>query len=157
MVLNAHRIPDLTDDYIDVKYRELTPAIDQILQICEGERSVVVCEKDGCRHNVDLHDVLYIEWVDDRSYVYTADDVYMMGASLTALEASLGQRRFIRISRMCLCNLFKIKSVSTGLNMRLTAEMSNGERVVVSRHYRDSLLHAIHKLAGEIGAKNEFS
>lgn len=150
MKLTTQKNPELDDDYIDIKYRELTPVIEQILHICRGERSLLLCEKEGAAHNIDLHDILYIEWVDDRSFVYTKDEIFTMTPSLTSLEASLTDLHFIRISRTCLCNLFKIKAVSTGLNMRLTAEMVNGERVVVSRHYRDGLLTAIHRLAMEV-------
>ncbi len=150
MKLISQKDPELDDDYVTIKYRELTPAIEQILHICQGERSVLQCEKEGATHNIDLQDILYLEWVDDRSCVYTKDDVFTMAPSLAALENSLAGRHFVRISRACLCNLFKIKAVSTGLNMRLTAEMVNGERVVVSRHYRDGLLAAIHKLAMEV-------
>ena len=150
MTVNTQKDAQLEDDFVDIKYRELNPAINQILRICEGNNSVLMCEKDGATHHIDLHDVLYIEWVDNKSFVYTKDDVYTMSSSLAALEESLGGRQFIRVSKMCLCNLFKIRSVSTGLNMRLTAEMVNSERVVVSRHYRDGLLSAIHKLAREI-------
>ncbi len=148
--LTAQKNPGLDDDYVDIKYRELTPALEQILHICEGERSVLLCQKEGATRNIDLHDILYIEWVDDRSFVYTTDEVCTLSLSLAALETSLINRRFIRISKTCLCNIFKIKSVSTGLNMRLTAEMVNGEQVVVSRHYRNGLLTAIHKLAREV-------
>lgn len=147
MILTAQKIPELEDDFVDVKYRELTPEIDRILRVCEGTRSMILCEKEGAIHNIDLHDIFYIEWVDDKSCVCTKNDVFTMTSSLATLEDSLRKRQFIRVSRTCLCNLFKIKSVSTGFNMRLTAEMINGERVVVSRHYRDGLLCAIHELA----------
>ena len=150
MVLTAQKDPALEDDFVDVKYRELTPTIHQIFRLCEGEQSILLCEKDGAAFNIDLHDVFYIEWVDNKSCVCTKDDVYTISSSLVQLEETLRERQFIRISKMCLCNLYKIKSVSTGLNMRLTAEMTNGEQVVVSRHYRDGLLGAIHKLARRV-------
>lgn len=113
----------------------------------------MLCEKDEQTCQIDLNDVFYIEWVDNKCCVCTKDDVFTLGTSLASIEESLKDRHFIRISKMCLCNLFKIKSVSNGLNMRLTAEMANGERVVVSRHYRDGLLAAIHQLARGIAKK----
>ena len=150
MTLTAQKDTTLQDDFVDVKYRELTPVIHQIFQLCESERAVLLCDKDGTTHHVDLHDVLYIEWIDNKCCVYTKSDVFIIASSLTQLEESLRKRQFIRISKMCLANLFKINSVSNSLNMRLTAEMNNGERVVVSRHYRGELLSAIHTLAREV-------
>jgi DNA-binding LytR/AlgR family response regulator len=58
-------------------------------------------------------------------------------------------RHFIRISKTMLANIYKIKSVSNGLNFRLTAEMLNDEKLIISRHYRGALLTAVHALAKE--------
>jgi len=46
-----------------------------------------------------------------------------------------------------------VKSIeqSNGLNFRMTAEVTNGEKVVVGRRYREDLIEAINKLAKEVG------
>ena len=147
MKLTARKDVTLDDDYIDIKYRELTPAIHQIMQICQDASSVLLCEKDGASHRVDTNDVLYIEWVDSKSCVCTSDDVFTMTASLQQIEDTLNARHFIRVSKMALVNIYKIKSVANGLHYRLTAEMVNGENIVISRHYRGALLDAINELA----------
>jgi len=140
----------LEDDFVDVRYRELTPDIHEIIQICQKNPSILICEKEGTSQTVDVHDVLYIEWVDSRCCVYTADDVYTLSVSLSQLESALKDQHFVRISKMALVNLFKVKSVSNGLNFKLTVKIVNGESVMVSRHYRGELLAAINKLAKEI-------
>ena len=150
MRLTARKDESLDDDYVDVKYRELTPTIHQILQICEDVGSVLLCEKDGATHRVDANDVLYIEWVDSKSFVYTKDEVFTMPTSLNRLEETLKGRYFVRSSRMALINIYKIKSVSNGLNFRLVAEMVNGEKLVINRYYRGALLGAIQELAEEV-------
>jgi DNA-binding LytR/AlgR family response regulator len=107
----------------------------------------LLCEKDESTHQVDVNDILYIEWVDNRSCIYTRDDVYTITSSLTQLEESLNNKHFIRISKMALVNIYKIRSVSNGLNFRLNAEMMNGEKITINRHYRGALLTAIDDLA----------
>lgn len=73
-----------------------------------------------------------------------------MPTSLSRLEEALIQKHFIRISRMALLNIYKVKSISNGLNFRLTAEMVNGEKIVINRSYRSELLEAIQEAAKEI-------
>lgn len=73
-----------------------------------------------------------------------------MPTSLTQLEEALAQKHFIRISRMALLNLYKIKSISNGLNFRITAEMTNGEKIIINRSYRSALLEAIQEMAEEV-------
>ena len=150
MKLTARKDETLDNDYVDVMYRELTPAIQQIFQICEEAGSILLCEKDNAIHRVDVNDILYIEWVDSKSCIYTKDEVYTMSTSLSQIEEVLKEQNFIRTSRMCLVNIYKIKSVSNGLQFRLTVEMVNGEKVVINRSYRSVLLDAINEQAKEI-------
>jgi DNA-binding LytR/AlgR family response regulator len=119
--------------------------------LCEDTGSVLLCEKDGATHRVDVNDVLYIETVDRKSCVYTKDEIFVITTPLSQLEEALTAQHFIRISRAMLINIFKIKSISSRLNYRLTAEMSNGEKVVISRHYRSLLEEAVNELAKELG------
>ena len=150
MKLTAQKDITLDDDYIDIKYREFTPVIHQIFQLCEDTGATLLCEKDDATYRVDISDILYIEAVDRKSYVYTTDNVYTMPTPLTQLEETLAKRHFIRISRMTLVNVYKVKSVSNGLHYRLTAEMMNGEKIIITRHYRSILLDAIQALAKEV-------
>ena len=150
MKLTARKDVNLDNDYVDVRYRELTPEIHQIFQICENAGSVLLCEKDGAEHRVDANDILYVEWVDSRCCVYTKDDVFTMPTALKQLEEVLEGRYFVRISRNVLVNVYKVQSISNGLNSRRTAEMVNGEKIIISRHYRSALSQEIEKLAREI-------
>ena len=150
MKLTTRKDITLDDDYVDVRYRELTPEIHQVFQICENAGSILLCEKDNAEHRVDANDVLYIEWVDSKSCVYTKDEIFFMPTSLKKLEEILENRHFIRISRTTLVNIYKVKSVSNGLNLRRTAELVNGEKIIINRFYRSALSGAIEKLAGEV-------
>jgi len=150
MKLNARKDITLDDDYVDIRYRELTPTIHQIFQLCEDTGSVLLCEKDNATYKVDVNDVLYIETVDRKSCVYTKDEVFIMPTPLSQLEEALASKYFIRISRVTLLNIYKVKSVSNGLEFRLTAEMVNGEKIIINRSYRSVLLTAIRELAEEM-------
>jgi len=101
-------------------------------------------------HKVDINDVMYIEWVDSRCCVYTKEEVFYLSTSLKQLEESLLKKQFVRISKMALLNVYTIKSLANGLHFRMTAEMENGEKIVVGRRYREDLLEAINELAKEV-------
>jgi len=152
MKLTARKDVNLDNDYVDVRYRELTPAIHQIFQLCEDTGSVLLCEKDNATHNVDINDILYIEAVDRKSCVYTKDDVYYMAIPLAQLEGVLTGQHFIRISKMALVNIFKIKSAANSLHFRMIVEMTNGESIIVGRRYRENLIEAISELAKEVSS-----
>jgi DNA-binding LytR/AlgR family response regulator len=102
----------LTDDFVNIRYRELTPVIHQIILLCEDDSAVLLAEKDEGICRIDINDIYYIEWVDRRSCICTADDVFTIDLPLTRLEESLRNRNFIRVSKMCMVNLFRIRSVS---------------------------------------------
>ena len=150
MKLTARKDITLDDDYVDVRYRELTPSIYQIFQLCENTSAVLLCEKDDTTYKVDVNDILYIETVDRKSYVYTNDEVLFSPTPLSQLEEELTGKHFVRISRVMIVNIFKIRTISSRLNYRLTAEMSNGEKVLISRHYRSALEEAVNELAKEL-------
>jgi len=149
MKFTTQKDVNLDNDYVDVRYRELTPQLHQIFQICEDSESILLCEKDSKTYKIDTNDVLYVEWIDNRCCVYTNDDIFFIPTSLKQLEESLTEKHFIRISKMALLNIYKIKSVANGINFRLIAEIMNGEKIVVGRRYRADLLKAIHELAKE--------
>lgn len=146
MILNVKKDPNLDNDYLDLQYRQLTPTISQILLLSKEGVPMLQGEKDGNKHNIDINDVLYIEWVDNRSCICTSNEVYTTPQTLVQLEQQLDSGSFIRISKPVLVNVYKVKWVSSGLNMKLMAELVNGERVVISRRYRDDLLNAIYTL-----------
>ena len=151
MKLTANKNPSLDNDYVDLRYRELTPEIHQIMSLCENSSTFIIGELNKKKVNIDIHDVFYIEWVESKSCICTANEVFTSAVTLSRFEELLVMSHFIRISKSFLVNIFKIRSVSSGINMKLTAELINGENVIVSRHYRDKLLSDIHQLSKGAG------
>ncbi|MBQ5417573.1 MAG: LytTR family transcriptional regulator DNA-binding domain-containing protein, partial [Oscillospiraceae bacterium] len=86
-----------------------------------------------------ITDVLYIESVDNRTFLYTDTDTYETREKLYHLEDILREKHFLRISKSMLLNLMKLRSVRPALNGRFSAILSNGEEVIISRKYVSSL------------------
>lgn len=149
MVFTINKDPSLDDDYLDLQYRELTPQFEQIIDICKEGVHMLLGEQEGKKFNIDINDIMYIEWVDNRSCICTSSEIYTCSRTLLQLEQQLSQKGFVRISKPMLVNVYKVKWVSSGMNMKLSAELANGECVTISRHYRSDLLNAIYNLRKE--------
>ncbi len=84
---------------------------------------------------VNIQDVLYFEAVDNRTFLYTADDAMEIKQRLYELEGMLSDKDFVRISKSQIVNINKIKSLKPELNRTILATMCNGERLSISRRY----------------------
>ena len=51
------------------------------------------------------------------------------------LEDELKEYDFVKVSRACLVNLNELVHIKALANSRLEAELSNGEKIIVSRTY----------------------
>ena len=84
-------------------------------------------------------DVLYFESVDDRTFLYTADNVYEVKRRLYELEEILSDKDFLRTSKSQIININCIKSLMPELNRSVTATLTNGEMLNISRRYTRAL------------------
>lgn len=76
--------------------------------------------------------IYYIESVDKRTYIYTKDECFETKYRLYELEERLGHN-FFRSAKAMIINIRKIRSVKAELNGRMTAELLNGEKVIIAR------------------------
>lgn len=84
---------------------------------------------------VNLLDVFYFEFVDNRVFLYTKDDVMEIKRRLYELEIILSNKDFIRISKSQIININKVKSLRPEINRTILATMCNGEQLFISRKY----------------------
>ena len=92
-------------------------------------------KKDEDFELVNIQDVLYFEAVDNRTFLYTADEAMEIKQRLYELEEMLSDKDFVRISKSQIVNINKIKSLKPELNRTILATMCNGERLSISRRY----------------------
>lgn len=104
----------------------------RLLGRCRGETAILHPE-----------DVLYIESVDRRVFLYTQDQVCETDKKLYELAAQLSGRSFFRASKSAILNLNRVKSLRPELGARLLVTMENGEKIQVSRQYAGAIKHAL--------------
>jgi len=95
----------------------------------------LLCRKDGQQHFVDITQIIYIENVDKRTFLYTATDVYESHFRLIELEEKLAKLDFLRASKNCLFNIKHLHFLRSDLEQRLILTMERDIKIVVSRQY----------------------
>ena len=95
----------------------------------------LLCRKDGQQHFIDLTQIIYIENVDKRTFIYTATDVYESHFRLIELEEKLAKLDFLRASKNCLFNIRHLHSLKSDLEQRLILTMEKDMKIIVSRQY----------------------
>ena len=90
---------------------------------------------DGKTYSLIAVDILYIESVENTSFLYDEKEMYESNLKLYELETSLKHTHFIRISKNMIVNTTYIKSVRALFNGKFEALLTNSEKVIVNRHY----------------------
>ncbi|MCL2568587.1 MAG: LytTR family transcriptional regulator [Oscillospiraceae bacterium] len=114
---------------------EITEDIRRLEALVLSGSPKLLCAKDQKQQLVDRRDVLYIESVDKRCFVYVADDVFETDLKLYELEELLDPAGFFRSAKSQIINIAKIKSLCPDFGGRIEVEMETGEKVIISRQY----------------------
>lgn len=112
----------------------LTEELKGAIDILENNCRVIPVTKDDENVMCHIDRIYYIESIDKRTYIYTKDGCFETKYRLYELEEILS-RNFLRIAKAMILNLKKIRSVKADINGRLTAELLNGEKVLIARSY----------------------
>lgn len=122
-----------------IKCRKIDDEVRRLKSHIELFDSKLQAKKEQEVFFVTPADVLYFESVDNRTYLYTEDEVMEIKKRLYELEFLLSDKDFIRISKSQIVNINKIKSLKPELNRTILATMCNGEQLSISRKYVQSI------------------
>lgn len=96
-------------------------------------------------YQIPLEQIAYLDTVEGRCFIYTANQTYETRDTLTALEEKLANTSFIRISKNCILNLSFLKCVTPLWNHRMEAMLKNGEKLIITRNYINALKEKLAK------------
>ena len=135
MEITVKKIGDDQKEYIEIGcYRE-DARVKEIVQFVRAREGLLKGTKGDRQYKIALPDILYIEAVDEKTFIYLKDDCYESGKRLYEFEELLASRSFARISKSVVVNLMKIDSIKPSLNGRFSCILTNGEQVIISRKY----------------------
>lgn len=137
--ITIHVDAEISETEIRISCNHLTPEIERVLATLRILDKQIMAKKEEETYLLEVSQVIYIESVDRKTYVYTTEDIYESNLKLYELEAQLEEYGFFRASKSCLIQLKHIKSLKADLDRRIRVTLVNGEQVMVSRQYAEGL------------------
>ncbi len=123
----------------DEKVNTLIEFVDRLDEI--ENHLMATC--DGKLYSLRPNEILYIEAVDRKTFCYTMDNVYELRLKLYEIEEKYGLLDYMRISKACIVNLKRIKSLKPDFGGKILATMDNDEMIYISRQYAPLLKQKI--------------
>lgn len=139
MDVKISKISETESELVDIRCHKETESVREIADFVRSRQGQLNGTIDGRQYGVAVSEIMYIESVDNRTFLYTSSKVYESKQRIYELEDNLKSRYFLRISKATLVNLMKIISVKPALGGRFSAVLSNGEEVIISRKYVSEL------------------
>lgn len=130
---------NVSDMKIAITCKKLTPKIEKILAMLRMTDYQITGKKNSEIHLIDISQVIYIESVERKCFIYTSDEIYESEFHLYELERQLEEYGFFRVSKSFIIHLQKIQSLKADINRRIRITMLNGEQIIASRQYADKL------------------
>ncbi|MEG0365441.1 MAG: LytTR family DNA-binding domain-containing protein [Coprobacillus sp.] len=135
MKINVIEDKNIQETEITIKCYKKSEDIDKIVQFLEMNNQILICKKGKDIFQILIDEIIYIESVDERTFVYLQDSVYENNCKIYELEERLKECHFIRISKSCILHLKFLKSVRAMLNGKYEATLLNDEKLIISRNY----------------------
>jgi len=128
------KVNSYDDERAELSVVEVTDTIQSAIDTLENNCRVITARYNGQTVMCQIDKIYYIESIDKRTYIYTKDNTLEVSYRLYELESEL-TRNFFRAAKAMIINIRKIKSVKSEINGRMTAELLNGEQVIIARSY----------------------
>lgn len=139
MEIRVKRISKEEPEMVEIGCHEVSDEVKEIVAFVKSRQGQLSGSIDGRQYEIAIRDVLYVESVDNRTFLYTAEQSYETKQRVYELEEALKKKHFLRISKSSLLNLMKVRSIRPALNGRFSAVLSNGEEIIISRKYVSDL------------------
>ena len=135
MEITVKKIGEAEKEYIEIGCHRKDERIDEIIRFIRSREGILKGTKEDRQYSLALPDILYMEAVDEKTFIYLENDCYESGRRLYECDEALASRNFARISKSVVLNLMKITSIKPSLNGRFSCVLTNGEQVIISRKY----------------------
>lgn len=126
---------NFTEERILIECIKADSHIGRLKSYIENFDSRIKAKNRGEICYIDLNDVFYFESVDNRTFLYTENEVMEITERLYELEERLSESDFFRSSKSQIINIARIKSLKPQINRTILAVMSNDEKIYISRRY----------------------
>ena len=118
---------------VEIHCREITSETERLERYIRRFDEHIIGSSEGQALTIALEQILYIEAVDKKTFLYTPNNVYETDKKLYELETVLDEKTFFRCSKSVIVNLNKITRLKPEVTRNILATLTNGEVVVISR------------------------
>ncbi len=126
---------DIQETEVVIRCGKVDREVEQIIATVQAVGGKITGTKDGESYKLDAAEILYIEAVERKTFLYTENEIYESDKRLYMLENELRGLSFFRASKAIIINLRRTRSIRPEIGSRLILTMDNGEKIVVSRQY----------------------
>ena len=129
-------VPEGEDEEVCFRIHSMDSRIEQSVRILtKVGKETLLCKREDAFFKINVDDILYLESVERKIFVYTNDKTLEVAERLYVLEEQLSSVGFIRVSKSMLLNFTKIYSFYPKFSGNLEALLVNKEKVIISRRY----------------------
>lgn len=121
--------------YVEIHCTDITEDVSRLERYIKRYGSFIPATKDGEIVNVSTDDILYIESVDKKTFIYTDKKVLLTDKRLYEFESILDGKDFFRCSKSTIIHLNKVVKLKPEITRNILATLENGENIMVSRRY----------------------
>ena len=118
---------------VEIHCREVTSETERLERYISRFDERLTASENGSTYNVQIDEILYIESVDKKTFLYTQGHVLQTEKRLYELEELLDEKTFFRCSKSVIVNLNKITKLKPEVTRNILATLTNGEVIVISR------------------------
>ena len=118
---------------VEIHCREVTSETERLERYISRFDERLTASENGSTYNVQIDEILYIESVDKKTFLYTKGHVLQTEKRLYELEELLDEKTFFRCSKSVIVNLNKITKLKPEVTRNILATLTNGEVIVISR------------------------
>lgn len=118
---------------VEIHCREVTLETERLERYISRFDERLQATSEGNTYNVQIDEILYIESVDKKTFLYTTGHVLQTEKRLYELEELLDEKTFFRASKSVIVNLNKITKLKPEVTRNILATLTNGKVIVISR------------------------
>lgn len=123
------------EDEIIIRCRNVSDELLSVINVIKQEQMHVIGYDAKDIVSLSPAEIYYFESVDNKVFAYCDKKVYEIKSKLYEIEETYNYFGFFRISKSAVFKIKKISSISPLFNGKLTANLANGEKIVISRQY----------------------
>ena len=136
------------DTEIVINCNRMSEDIEKILSVLRMYDLKLTGYKDGRQYIIEAKNIIYVESIDKRSFLYTINDIFESPFRLYELEIKLSDSNFLRASKSCLFNINHIQAIEPDLDRRLILTMEKDIKIIVSRQYAEAVKNILESYNG---------